>query len=84
MKAGYLIRKHRKAKNWTQSELAFELGVTKAYISSVENESKALSLNQLLRFAAALDIPSKEIDKIRRGKKRREQSSWVFQLSSGV
>lgn len=75
MKTGDLIRKYRKAREWTQSELAFELGVTKAYISAVENDSKALSLNQLLRFAGHLDIPSKEIDKIRIGNKKNEPSS---------
>lgn len=71
METGDLIRRFRKSKNWTQSELAFELGVTKAYISAVETDSKTLSLNQLLRFAAALEIPSHEIDKIRLSKKRK-------------
>ncbi|MCD6218196.1 helix-turn-helix domain-containing protein [bacterium] len=75
MEAGDLIRRFRKSKGWTQNELAFELGVTKAYISAVENDTKALSLNQLLRFATALEIPSKEIDRIRIGKKRKAPSS---------
>ena len=75
METGDLIRRFRKSKGWTQSELAFELGVTKAYISAVETDSKTLSLNQLLKFASALDIPSHEIDKIRLGKKRKVPSS---------
>ena len=68
MNPGELIRKYRKIRSLTQEALAFELNVSKAYISSVENGQKSISLNQLLKFASALDIPSREIDCIRKGK----------------
>jgi len=76
---GELIREYRTRRNWTQSELAFELDVSKGYISNIENDSKSLSLNQLLKFASVLDIPSTEIDKVRDKERNKEASNGEFE-----
>lgn len=49
----------------TQDDLASELGFSKAYLSAIENGKKTISFRQLLKFAAALDIPSSEIQKLK-------------------
>jgi len=68
MNAGELIHLYRKKKDMTQDELANRLGVSKAYISVVENGLKAVSLTQLLKFSEVLDIPASEIDRIRKAR----------------
>ncbi len=75
MKAGTLIKRYRNAKDWTQDELAYEMGVSKAYISAVENDAKPLSLKQFLRFGSALGIPSREIEDVQHRKKKLVQSA---------
>lgn len=53
---GDTIRKLRKNKNKTQSELATETGVDKNTISRYENGTTAPSIEHLLNLAAALDM----------------------------
>lgn len=78
METGKLIKKYRKLRNLTQEALAFELKVSKAYISAIENDQKSVSLNQLLKFASALDIPSSEIDRARKEKQSTASSDSEF------
>ena len=53
------IRKHRKAQNLTQQNLADMTDMSREYICDIENESrnKHVTISVLGRIAEALDIP---------------------------
>jgi transcriptional regulator with XRE-family HTH domain len=54
---GMNIRRHRKARHWTQERLAEETGLSTYFIGSVERGQAALSLRSLDRIARALHLP---------------------------
>ncbi|WP_066649385.1 helix-turn-helix domain-containing protein [Christensenella timonensis] len=60
---GNNIRKYRKAKHWTQQELADEVGMSRGYLSQIEaSTNKAmLSVYMLIAIAEALDIAPREL-----------------------
>ncbi|MEA5002705.1 MAG: helix-turn-helix transcriptional regulator [Christensenella sp.] len=57
------IRKYRKAKQWTQQELADEVGMSRGYLSQIEaSTNKAmLSVYMLIAIAEALGVAPREL-----------------------
>ncbi|PZU35839.1 MAG: transcriptional regulator [Acidovorax sp.] len=49
------LRSLRKARGWTQAQLAVRLGVTQSRVSAIEKDATALSAEQLFRWLAALN-----------------------------
>lgn len=52
----HLLLKHRKARNWTVTELALRSGVSQAMISKVERGTSSPSATILSRLASAMNI----------------------------
>ena len=48
------LRSLRKARGWTQTQLAVRLGVTQSRVSAIEKDATALTTEQLFRWLAAL------------------------------
>ncbi|WP_454962467.1 helix-turn-helix domain-containing protein [Eggerthia catenaformis] len=53
---GQRIKQLRLDKGFTQQEVATELGVTPGYISNVENNRTAMSIQTMVLFAKMIDI----------------------------
>jgi len=51
---GERIKEVREARNWTQEKLAGQAGISKSFLSEVENRGKNISLDLLLGIAQAL------------------------------
>lgn len=58
---GEKIRTFRNAKKWSQEDLADKLGVTKSYISKIENEKTPISLETLGKIADFLEVDPKDL-----------------------
>lgn len=57
-KFGAQLQLFRLEKQWSQEKLALEAGVDRTYVSSVERGRRNISLLNILKFAAALEIPA--------------------------
>ena len=55
-KFGQLLRQLREDNNWTQEDLAGELGVDRAYISQLERGIKNPSLKTMAKLAKVLSV----------------------------
>jgi transcriptional regulator with XRE-family HTH domain len=53
---GQQIRKIRHAKDLTQDNLAFELGITKSAYSKIEREESNISIKRLEQIAKVLEV----------------------------
>lgn len=53
---GERIRKLRKERGWTLDQLAQKAGVTKGFLSRVENQKTGIGAVVLFRIARALDV----------------------------
>jgi transcriptional regulator with XRE-family HTH domain len=53
---GARLKAARKAKGWTQQELAERCGLTSAFLSYLENGSRSGSLDSILKLAEALSL----------------------------
>lgn len=63
---GKNVRQARKAKGWTQEELAHESGLTPVQVSRIERGVREIRLTTLVRLLAALDIsPDKLLSGLR-------------------
>src|SRR5262245_39928604 len=60
-KIGLNIRRHRRARRWTQETLAERATLSTYFIGSVERGQATLSLRSLQQIAQALEIPMKEL-----------------------
>lgn len=58
---GFKIREIRKSTNMSQEELGTKIGVTKSFISKLENEKTEPSLEMLNKIAKALDVDIAEL-----------------------
>ena len=57
MLIGYRLRELRLQKNLSQTEVENRSGVQRAYISQIENNHKAPTVETLEKFARALEVP---------------------------
>lgn len=58
---GNRIQKRRKTLKLTQEELAFKVGISRAYIGYIEQGRNIPSLELLQKIASALKIPLKDL-----------------------
>ncbi len=56
IKLGNAIREARKAKGWSQEELAFQAGLDRTYIGSVERGERNIAALNLVKIAAVLEV----------------------------
>jgi transcriptional regulator with XRE-family HTH domain len=54
---GENVRAARKAKGWTQEDLAHESGLATVQVSRIERGVREIRLTTLVRLVAALEIP---------------------------
>ena len=57
MKIGTIIKNIRKSKRIKQKDLASKLGISNAYLSSIENDKKEPSLDLTKELAIRLGVP---------------------------
>ena len=55
------IRLHRVRKDWTQEELAHRAEVSVGYVSQIENETRAVSVDVVQKLADALGVPVRDL-----------------------
>ena len=58
---GQAIRQHRKAKGWSQEELAFQAELDRTYIGSVERGERNIAVLNLVKIAVALETDVHEL-----------------------
>ncbi|MBI4566213.1 MAG: helix-turn-helix transcriptional regulator [Planctomycetes bacterium] len=58
---GRRIRELRKARHWTQEELAHRAGISRTYMGTVELGAKEPSLRTLFRVAHAMEVALVEL-----------------------
>lgn len=58
---GMAVRTQRKARGLSQERLAFECGLHRTYIGSVERGERNLSLDNIIRIANALGIKPSDL-----------------------
>jgi transcriptional regulator with XRE-family HTH domain len=59
---GANVRAARKAKGWTQEELAHETGLAPVQVSRIERGVREVRLTTFLRLVAVLDGPDRLLD----------------------
>ena len=64
---GKQLQVFRQAKGWSQEKLAFEAGLDRTYISSVERGCRNISLINIHKLAAALEIAPQNLLLIKGG-----------------
>jgi transcriptional regulator with XRE-family HTH domain len=55
------VRAARRARGWTQEELAHESGLATVQVSRIERGRREIRLTTLLRLLDALDVPPDEL-----------------------
>jgi transcriptional regulator with XRE-family HTH domain len=58
---GARLKAARKAKGWTQQDLADKTGLTPAFLSYLENGTRSGSLESLLKLAEALNVEPEQL-----------------------
>lgn len=56
---GQRIQQARRAKGWTQEDLAHHAGLDFSYLNQLENGKRNPSLSTLYKIATALEVPLK-------------------------
>jgi len=64
---GQIIRDARLSKGWTQTQLAEKAQLTRKHISSLERDEANVSVNVLVRVAAALELSELSLGKLMLG-----------------
>lgn len=52
-----MLREIRRAKGWSQAELAYRLDCDQSIISRIERGERSVTLERLRSIAAALEVP---------------------------
>ena len=58
---GVVLKRHRKAKGWTQETLALESGHERVFISWLENAKNQPTISTIFTLATALGVPPSEL-----------------------
>ena len=58
---GRVLRRYRKAKGWSQEELALRSGHQRVFISWLETGTKQATISTIFSLAAALDVEPAEL-----------------------
>jgi transcriptional regulator with XRE-family HTH domain len=64
---GNLIRKRREELQWTQDKLASEAGISKSFLSDVENSKRNVGSDKLLDIARALSLSNLSLAQLMTG-----------------
>lgn len=65
--AAAILKKRRRAKGLSQTDLAFKLGLSQARISAIENDAGSLTIERLIALANVLDLEVVLRDRARNG-----------------
>jgi transcriptional regulator with XRE-family HTH domain len=57
------LRLHRAERGWSQERLALESGLNRTYLSAVERSEQNISVDNIARLAAALNIEAGDLIK---------------------
>lgn len=60
-KVGIRIKEHRKAKGYTQEQLANMLGISIPYMSHIETADTKVGLQTLIKIANALEVSANDL-----------------------
>ena len=60
-KMGMRIRQIRKAKGWSQDELAKKCGISMSFLGHIERGTRIMSLETFVGICAALDVAADEL-----------------------
>jgi transcriptional regulator with XRE-family HTH domain len=58
---GKRLRELRKQRGWSQEEFAYQVGLDRSYIGSVERGERNISLENICLIACALDLPPSQL-----------------------
>lgn len=70
---GRNLSKLRKAKGFSQEELAFRCGFDRTYIGTIERGEKSATVNSIAKLAKGLEIPMKTFFEYEDGKEDNQQ-----------
>ncbi len=59
-KFGRNIAKYRKAKGYTQNQLAEMLNISREHLAKIETAKRGISINLFFDLCSALDVPEKQ------------------------
>ena len=60
-RVGLNLQKMRRAKGWSQEDLAFECGLHRTYISGIERGIRNPTVRVIERLAKTLEIPASKL-----------------------
>ena len=72
--SGERIKKRRQELGWTQDELCKKAGISKGFLSDIENDKRNVSADNLLEIARSLSV---SLDYLMTGKASKEQPTSV-------
>jgi transcriptional regulator with XRE-family HTH domain len=58
---GLAVREQRTSAKWSQEELSFEAGLHRTYIGAIERGEKNITLRNLIRVAASMNVKASDI-----------------------
>lgn len=58
---GRKVRRLREARGWSQEHLAVVVGLDRSYVGGVERGERNISLENIAKFAKALDVPMSQL-----------------------
>ena len=59
------VKKLRKERHWLQEEAAMELGVSRSYLSSIENGRRGISINMMEEIIRVFNVKYEDFHKYR-------------------
>lgn len=76
---GRQVRRLRRQRGWSQARLAERADLSDTYISHIERATKQVSLNALLRLAAALEVT---LDQLLSGSQPQDTGAYLPELET--
>lgn len=76
---GRQVRRLRRQRGWSQAKLAERADLSDTYISHIERATKQVSLNALLRLAAALEVT---LDQLLSGSQSQDTGAYLPELQT--
>lgn len=76
---GRQVRRLRRQRGWSQARLAERADLSDTYISHIERATKQVSLNALLRLAAALKVT---LDQLLSGSQPQDTGAYLPELQT--
>lgn len=64
---GQRIRQLREARGWSQEHMAAVVGLDRSYVGTVERGERNISLENIVKFAKAFDVPLSQLMDFKHG-----------------